>query len=60
MIKPNPTTETKTCEECKPLFETSTFTVIRNERFVDVQWDELTESERRAIYVNLFSPCEIY
>ena len=37
--------------------DTLLFTVIRDHRFVELTYNELTDDEKRAIYVNLFSPC---
>lgn len=37
--------------------DTPLFTVIRNHRFIELTWNELTDEERRQIYVNVFSPC---
>jgi hypothetical protein len=43
-----------TCIEQAPLN-----TVIRNNRFVELSYDELDEAERRAMYISLFSPCDL-
>ena len=36
-----------------------TVAIIRHGTLVEVSWNQLTDAERRQIYVNLFNPCGI-
>jgi hypothetical protein len=51
------------CDELAHVEDTPLFTAIRGGVFVEVTWNELTDAERRAAYVNAFYPCsweEVY
>ena len=37
--------------------DTELWTVIRHNAFVELTWNELTDGEKRQIYVNMFNPC---
>lgn len=37
--------------------DTPLFMIIRDHHFVELPWNFLTDEERHAIYVNVFSPC---
>lgn len=47
-------------DEIQHIEDTPLWTVIRNGRFIELPWNALTEAEKRAIYINMFAPCELY
>lgn len=46
----------RTDDEMQHIEDTPLFTAIRNHQFVELPWNELDDSERRAIHINLFNP----
>ena len=59
-IPTHSTTDTENCQEVtnieKP--EPVIVSAIRNGRIVSVDWNDLTEGEKRDAYVTMFHPCD--